>query len=550
MNSDLKNTTPKNQNDFLEEFAQTQQAEQEQKDFERLFDANDVIIADHVTANDILNCRLLYDYAQIFADDTDRVKRHFATLKKVAEKFKLTSEFYKNIKAHTPQIETSDKKSTPQREADNFPSWWNGRTIDEDCFCDDFLKHKELRCINSKLYDFDGLIDDGRVENLVYEKIKGFWKNKTADKVRSIVKALKIKCFTEMPPADINTIHLKNGTLKTDGTFTPKKEFTMFRLNVAMPQKKTTPKKWLEFLNELLEPEDIPTLQGFLGYCFIPCTKAQKMLFIVGGGSNGKSRIGIVMEGLLGKNLYTGTPLKKILTEQHASAFLDGRLLSCSDDLSTEKLSDTSLFKEIVTAEGSFHINVKYGREYDTQIYARLMAFSNGILSALYDNSDGFYRRQIILTAKPKPADRENDSFLTEKLLSEKEQIFLWAFDGLKRLIANGFKLTVSDAAKKTLDDNRRNDNNIIPFMESKHDFCFCGDEECHSKELYWAYADWCDLNDLEPLKKRTFVSYLKSNANKYHIEYSENATNQHGSRARGFRGIKYTKIYNTVKDI
>ena len=31
-------------------------------------------------------------------------------------------------------------------------------------------------------------------------------------------------------------------------------------------------------------------------------------------------------------------------------------------------------------------------------MYARLLAFSNGDLQALYDRSDGFYRRQLILT--------------------------------------------------------------------------------------------------------------------------------------------------------
>ncbi|HAH78041.1 MAG TPA: DNA primase, partial [Ruminococcaceae bacterium] len=34
------------------------------------------------------------------------------------------------------------------------------------------------------------------------------------------------------------------------------------------------PELWLKFLNDLLYPEDIPTLQEFLGYCLVPTTKA------------------------------------------------------------------------------------------------------------------------------------------------------------------------------------------------------------------------------------------------------------------------------------
>ena len=33
-------------------------------------------------------------------------------------------------------------------------------------------------------------------------------------------------------------------------------------------------------------------------------------------------------------------------------------------------------------------------------MYARILAFSNGDLVFLYDRSDGFFRRQLILTTK------------------------------------------------------------------------------------------------------------------------------------------------------
>ena len=67
----------------------------------------------------------------------------------------------------------------------------------------------------------------------------------------------------------------------------------------------------------------------------------------------------------------------------------------------------------------------------------RLLAFSNGDLQALYDRSNGFYRRQLILTTKEKPADRVDDPDIAEKMKLEIEGIFLWAFEGLQRLTAN-----------------------------------------------------------------------------------------------------------------
>ena len=56
---------------------------------------------------------------------------------------------------------------------------------------------------------------------------------------------------------------------------------------------------------------------------------------------------------------------------------------------------------------------------------ARLLAFSNGDLQALFDRSDGFYRRQLVLTTKEKPAGRVDDPDLAEKMKAEVEGILL-----------------------------------------------------------------------------------------------------------------------------
>ena len=81
---------------------------------------------------------------------------------------------------------------------------------------------------------------------------------------------------------------------------------------------------------------------------------------------------------------------------------------------------------------------------------ARLLAFSNGDLQALFDRSDGFYRRQLVLTTKEKPVDRVDDPDLAEKMKAEIEGIFLWAFAGLQRLVANNFKLPRASAPERT----------------------------------------------------------------------------------------------------
>ena len=81
------------------------------------------------------------------------------------------------------------------------------------------------------------------------------------------------------------------------------------RLLVSYRADAPAPEHWLRFLSELLEPEDIPALQEYLGYCLIPSTKGQKMLMLIGKGGEGKSRIGVVMNAIFGLNTVSYTHL-------------------------------------------------------------------------------------------------------------------------------------------------------------------------------------------------------------------------------------------------
>jgi hypothetical protein len=101
-------------------------------------------------------------------------------------------------------------------------------------------------------------------------------------------------------PLDQDRIHVANGTLYLNGRFAPNKTFCRNRLPVAYRPDAAAPETWLRFLDELLEPEDILTLQEYMGYCFLPTTRGQTMLLLKGSGGEGKSRIGLVMRALLG----------------------------------------------------------------------------------------------------------------------------------------------------------------------------------------------------------------------------------------------------------
>jgi len=100
-----------------------------------------------------------------------------------------------------------------------------------------------------------------------------------------------------------------------------------------------------------------------------------------------------------------------------------------------EALPQTNHIKTIVTAELPMDLEKKGEQSYQGELYVRFMAFGNGSLRALYDHSDGFYRQQIILSVKPREKSRKDDPCIAEKMCAEAEGIFLWALEGLHRLI-------------------------------------------------------------------------------------------------------------------
>ena len=171
-------------------------------------------------------------------------------------------------------------------------------------------------------------------------------------------------------------------------------------------------------------------------------------MVIKGSGGEGKSQIGVVLSRLFGCNMKDGS-IGKISENRFARADLEHTLLCVDDDMRMEALRQTNYVKSIVTAQGQMDLERKGKQSYQGWMYARLLAFSNGDLQALYDRSDGFYRRQLILTTKDKPLSRVDDPDIAEKMAAEVEDILLWAFEGLQRLVKNGFQFTESDRTKR-----------------------------------------------------------------------------------------------------
>ena len=419
------------------------------------------------------------------------------------------------------------------------PEWVDGKKINEALFCREFLKDHPMIAVDGIFFCTEGRIaDEAKLKREILERIEPYATSGLSRKVQNILDALRLMCYSEPLPIQTDRIHVANGTLFLDGTFKEEKEFCMNRLPVSYNPDAPKPEKWLSFLEQLLYPEDIPTLQEYMGYCLIPSTKAQQMLFLIGNGGEGKSRIGLVMHALLGNNMNTGS-VAKIETSNFARADQQFKYLLVDDDMKLEALPQTNHIKTIVTAELPMDLEKKGEQSYQGELYVRFMVFGNGSLRALYDHSDGFYRRQLILSVKPRDKSRKDDPYIAEKMCAEAEGIFLWALEGLHRLTQNDFHITQSERTRANVEAAMREGNNILGFMESEGYFLFKADDWITSKDFYTLYTIWCDDNSEKPLSPRTFSNFLCANEQKYNLEHNNKGFNAQGRRVWGFLGVR-----------
>ena len=430
-------------------------------------------------------------------------------------------------------------KNEQSREV-NQPVWFDGKHINEALFCDDFLSRHKIIYTNGAFVTPDGRVtDELPLRGEIFEELKCCAVSNIPRKISNIVELMKLAALVEDFPPETDRIHLANGTLFLDGNFIEgKPEIVRNRLPVAHNPKAPTPTRWLTFLDGLLYPEDIPTLQEYIGYCLIPSNKGQRMMVIKGNDGEGKSQIGAVLSTLFGSNMKDGS-IGKISENRFARADLEHILLCVDDDMRMEALRQTNYVKSIVTAQGKMDLERKGKKSYQGWMCARLLAFSNGDLQALFDRSDGFYRRQLVLTTKEKPANRVDDPDLAEKMKAEIEGIFLWAFEGLQRLVANNFKFTESQRTRENRESVKRDNNNVFDFLESAGYIRLKADATISSKELYEVYQIFCAENGLTALKPRSFSDAVIASQGKYNLAYCNNVTNAAGRRVRGFFGIE-----------
>ena len=158
------------------------------------------------------------------------------------------------------------------------PEWLDDKgKIIEHKYCQCFLEKQPMLSKGEDFFTTEGIVTDkDRLLRDVFDDIKEHLTGGLVTKAKNLLEAIRMECYDrgELEKYQ-DRIFLANGTLFLDGRFVEEKGFCLNRLPISYNPNAPQPEVWLRFLSELLEPEDILTLQEFMGYCLISHTDIQ-----------------------------------------------------------------------------------------------------------------------------------------------------------------------------------------------------------------------------------------------------------------------------------
>lgn len=250
-----------------------------------------------------------------------------------------------------------------------------------------------------------------------------------------------------------------------------------------------------KFLNSSIpNKEDQELLQEWVGSTLLPDTRYQKAMVLEGPGSNGKGVFTEVVSAL--HENVAAINLEK----------LDGFGLSELPDASLVVVSETpkkgineESLKQLIAGDRVV-IDIKQHSQFTCKPFAKWLISCNAF-PKIADESDGVWRRLIIMKFMTKFAGKEKDTKLAEKIIAnEMMHVLEWALLGLQRLLARGENgdFVLPEHIKLNTEAEKVNSNNVAAFVDDMY-VSYSDKPEMRKDAVFEKYISYCDSRSLIP---------------------------------------------------
>lgn len=303
-------------------------------------------------------------------------------------------------------------------------------------------------------------------------------------------------------------INFRNGTLEVVNGRDKMREFRKsdkltYQLPFDYDAAATRPLFEKYLLRVLPDPSSREVLAEFIGWIFVRNLKLEKVLVLLGDGHNGKSVFFDIINALLGDANISNLALSSLAKIEHRHQ-LGSSLLNFGSEISDR--FDFDLFKKLASGE-PIEARRLYKDIFTMRHYARL-AFNANVLPRNTENTNGFFRRFLIVPFSETISEEEKDPDLAGKIItSELAGVFNWVMLGLQRLRTSR-KFSGSAATENALATYRKESDSVAMFLDDAglHP---SPDGKIGKDQLYSDYRAYCTASGYHPLSKNNFGKRL-----------------------------------------
>ena len=397
------------------------------------------------------------------------------------------------------------------------PQFFNSKgTFMFDKFANYLLNADNIIKLNGKLYIYrDGIYESGDeyIEAAMIEHIP----NLTQSKRKEVLAYLNLVVKKESILADANLIAFNNGVYNlADGSFN---EFSPEYIITNKIPHNYNPDAKSELLDKVIrklscEDDSVEKLLlQSVGYCFYRRNELRKSFFLLGEKRNGKSTFLDMVGNLLGEDNTSNLDLCEI-GDRFRTAELTGKLANIGDDINDEWISNTAVFKKVVSGD-VITVERKGKDPYKLRSFAKFFFSANSLprLGRGKDSRAVLDRLVIIpFDAKFSKEDPDYDPFIKYKLREEDvmEALIAKAIPALKDVLIDQ-EFEHCDKVTKNLDEFEKSNNPILEFYE-EIDECDYLNEPI--KVVYQKYTTFCLANNLSPISAIEFQKQTKKHFN------------------------------------
>ena len=307
------------------------------------------------------------------------------------------------------------------------------------------------------------------------------------------------------------------------------------------------------FLNTLmrpaLDPDELELIQRACGLLLIGKNLAQKIILLIGTAGGGKGTLVLILCGILGSQNVAALRTDMLLERFELGGFL-GRTLLYGADVPADFLNHrgASILKSLTGGDPvTLEFKGSNERPYIECNFNVLLTCNSKLTVRLEGDSEA-WRRRLVPVPYQHEAPKKVIVGLSDRILAtESPGVLNWMLEGLQKIQADGWRLCLTSAQQKRVDDLLlESDSQTIFARES-----LVSDDEAELTvaDCYTAYVGFCNEREWLVTPRRVFSNVIGDVIARQFGIAPRHDLKSGGKTQRGWKGIRCPNSENATKN-